>query len=45
MGKVIFMGLVIGNISRFMIRKCYEIIEFWFVWDSWIRFDSLYEFL
>ncbi|XP_052715456.1 uncharacterized protein LOC128188443 isoform X2 [Crassostrea angulata] len=36
---------VIGNISRLMTRKCYEIIESRFAWDSLIRFDSSHEFL
>ncbi|XP_065922599.1 integrase/recombinase xerD homolog isoform X4 [Magallana gigas] len=44
-GKVISMGPVIGNISRLMTRKCYEIIESRFAWDSLIRFDSSHEFL
>ncbi|XP_065922605.1 integrase/recombinase xerD homolog isoform X6 [Magallana gigas] len=39
------MGPVIGNISRLMTRKCYEIIESRFAWDSLIRFDSSHEFL
>lgn len=44
-GKVISMGPVIGNISRLMTRKCYEVIESRFAWDSLIRFDSSHEFL
>lgn len=42
---IIWLNRSIGNISRLMTRKCYEIIESRFAWDSLIRFDSSHEFL
>lgn len=44
-GRIISMGPVIGNVSRLMTRKCYELIESRFSWDSLIKFDSLHGFI